>query len=84
MVMSRRWAAFLIGAGAWSWIIWPRFAVAIWHDTRAWSSGRIGHGSPTGFLWVHAALIVASLAIGTAVGVLGLRAFRAGRAHPVG
>ena len=77
MVLSRRWAMFLIGVGAWTWVIWPRFAIAIWHDTRAWSTGQIGHGSPTGFLWVHAALILASLAIGSAVGVLGVRAYAA-------
>jgi hypothetical protein len=46
--------------------------VAIWADPRAWNGG-----APTSFLWVHAALIVASLAIGTAVGVLGLRGWRA-------
>ena len=32
---------------------------------------------PTSFLWVHALLIGASLVIGTAVGVLGVRAWRA-------
>ena len=55
-------------------MIWPRFAIAIWDDPRAW------HGStPTGFLWVHALLIAVSLAIGTAVGVLGVRALLAAR-----
>lgn len=74
MVLSRRWAWFLILVGIWTWVIWPRFAVAIWNDTRAWSTGEIGQGSPTGFLWVHALLIGASLAIGTTVGLLGVRA----------
>lgn len=74
MVVSRWWAVFLVGAGVWTWVIWPRFAVAIWNDTRAWSTGRVGDGAPTGFLWVHALLIAASLAIGTAVGVLGVLA----------
>ncbi|HYN96126.1 MAG TPA: hypothetical protein VES42_19960 [Pilimelia sp.] len=78
MVLSRAWAVFLIGAGVWTWVIWPRFAVAIWNDPRAWSSAQVGRGSPTSFLWVHAALIVASLAIGTAIGVLGVLAFRRG------
>jgi hypothetical protein len=72
MVISRRWALFLIGVGVWSWVIWPRFAVAIWKDSRAFSGG-----TPTAFLWVHAVLIGASLAIGTTVGVLGVRAWRA-------
>ena len=79
MVISRRWAWFLTGVGVWTWAIWPRFAVAIWNDPRSWSGGRVGHGAPTGFLWIHALLIVASLAIGTAVGVLGIRAWRADR-----
>jgi hypothetical protein len=76
VVLSRRWAWFLVGVGVWSWIIWPRFALAIWDDHRAWAGGHVGHGTPTSFLWVHALLIAASLAIGTAVGVLGIRALR--------
>jgi len=69
VVISRRWAVFLIGVGVWAWVIWPRFALAIWADDRAFQNG-----SPTAFLWVHAVLIVASLAIGTTVGALGVRA----------
>jgi hypothetical protein len=79
VAISRKWAVFLIVTGLWGWIIWPRFAVAIWDDSRAWSSGHVGQGSPTSFLWVHAALIVVSLAIGTTAGVLGIRAWRAAR-----
>jgi hypothetical protein len=79
VVLSRRWAAFLIAVGVWTWVIWPRFAVAIWNDGRAWSGGTAGEGSPTSFLWVHALLIAASLAIGTAVGILGVRGWRAAR-----
>jgi hypothetical protein len=79
MVLSRRWAWFLVGVGVWTWVIWPRFALAIWDDPRAWSSRTVGHGSPTSFLWVHAALIAVSLAVGTAVGVLGIRARLAAR-----
>jgi hypothetical protein len=74
VVLSRRWSVFLVLVGVWSWVIWPRFAVAIWADPRAWHGG-----TPTSFLWVHAVLIVASLAIGTAVGLLGLRGWRAAR-----
>jgi intracellular septation protein A len=74
VVLSRRWSVFLILVAVWSWLIWPRFAAAIWADPRSW------HGStPTSFLWVHAVLIVASLSIGTAVGLLGLRGWRAAR-----
>jgi hypothetical protein len=75
-MVTRRWAAFLVGVGVWNWVIWPRFAVAIWNDERAFADG-----APTAFLWVHALLIVASLAIGTAAGWLGVRAWRAARRH---
>ena len=77
MVISRRWAAFLVAVGAWTWLIWPRFGLAIWRDTRAWTGGEVGEGAPTSFFWVHALLIAVSLAIGTTVGVLGVRAWRA-------
>ena len=71
MVLSRRWALFLVGVGVWTWVIWPRFALAIWRDPRSWADG------PTGFFTIHTLRIVASLAIGTAVGLLGVRAWRA-------
>lgn len=71
MVISKRWAAFLVAVGVWTWVIWPRFGVAIWNDDRSFTDG-----APTSFLWVHALLIVASLTIGTVVGVLGVRAWR--------
>jgi hypothetical protein len=74
VVLSRRWSVFLVAVGAWTWVIWPRFAVAIWRDDRAWSGDR-----PTTFLWVHALLIVTSLAVGTVVGALGVRGWRAAR-----
>jgi hypothetical protein len=72
VVLSRRWSAFLVLVGVWTWFIWPRFGLAIWRDDRSFAGG-----SPTAFLWVHALLIGASLLIGTAVGVLGVRAWRA-------
>jgi hypothetical protein len=74
VVLSKRWSAFLVGVGLWTWFIWPRFALAIWNDDRAFDGG-----TPTSFLWVHAVLIVASLAIGTAAGVLGVRGWRTAR-----
>jgi hypothetical protein len=76
VVISRKWAGFLVAVGVWSWIIWPRFALAIWDDHRAWASGVAGQGAPTSFLWVHAVLIGVSLAIGTIVAVLGIKAWR--------
>jgi hypothetical protein len=72
VVITRRWAAFLVLVGLWSWLIWPRFAVAIWQDKRSFADG-----APTAFLLVHAVLILVSLVIGTIVGVLGVRAWRA-------
>lgn len=79
MVLSRGWSGFLLGVGVWTWVIWPRFAVAIWNDPRSWSGGAVGQGGGTGFLWVHVLLIVASLAIGSTVGVLGVRGLLATR-----
>jgi hypothetical protein len=72
VVLSRRWSAFLVLVGVWTWLIWPRFGLAIWKDDRSFADG-----SPTSFLWVHALLIGASLLIGTTVGLLGVRAWRA-------
>ncbi|MFB9547717.1 SCO4848 family membrane protein [Micromonospora sagamiensis] len=79
MVLSRGWSFFLVGVGFWTWAIWPRFAVAIWNDPRAWSTGTVGEGDGTGFLWIHALLIAASLTIGTTVGALGVRGLLAQR-----
>ncbi|MGX6606889.1 SCO4848 family membrane protein [Micromonosporaceae bacterium Da 78-11] len=74
MVITRRWAIFLVTVGVWTWLIWPRFGLAIYRDDRSFADG-----SPTSFLIVHAVLIAASLAIGTTVGVLGVRAWLASR-----
>jgi hypothetical protein len=71
MVISRRWAVFLTAVGVWTWVIWPRFGLAIYRDDRSFADGH-----PTSFLIVHAVLIAASLAIGTTVGVLGVRAWK--------
>ena len=75
-MISRRWAVFLVLVGVWTWLIWPRFGLAIVDDERSFSDG-----APTAFLWIHALLIGASLVIGTAVGWLGVRAWRAGAAE---
>jgi hypothetical protein len=82
MVLSRGWSLFLVAVGVWTWAIWPRFAVAIWQDPRAWASGTIGEWPATGFLWIHVLLIGSSLAIGTTVGVLGVRGWLAHRRRP--
>ncbi len=74
VLLTRRWAVFLVGVGVWTWVIWPRFAMAIWNDDRSWRDG-----APTSFLWVHALLIAASLVIGTTAGWLGVRGWLAAR-----
>ncbi len=78
MILSRNWSVFLVLAGAFNWVIWPRFAMAIWNDQRAWSAG-IGQSNPTSFFVVHAVLIVTAVAIGTIILVLGVLAFLADR-----
>lgn len=71
MVLSRRISGFLIAFGVWSWIIWPTFIKNIWHDPRSW------HDGATGFFVVHALLTATSLLLGTAIGWLGVRGWRA-------
>ena len=75
MLLTRRTSWFLVAAGVWNWVIWPRFLRAVWVDDRAWD-----HGA-TSFLLVHVVLVAASLAIGTAVAVVGVRGLRAARAR---
>ncbi|HEY3502876.1 MAG TPA: hypothetical protein VGN37_08865 [Actinocatenispora sp.] len=74
MKLSRLTSTLLVAFGVWSWVIWPRFALAIWQDDRSWH-----HGSATSFLWVHALIVVASVAFGTGIGVLGIRGWLARR-----
>ncbi len=71
MVLSKRVSAFLVLFGIWSWIIWPTFLKNIWADPRSW------HDGMTGFFGVHLALTVLSLGLGSAVGWLGVRGWRA-------
>jgi hypothetical protein len=74
VTLSRNWSIFLTAVGVWTWLIWPRFGLAIVDDDRSFDDGR-----PTSFLIVHAVLIAASLAIGTTTGILGVRGWRASR-----
>ena len=66
-MISRGAAWFLVVAGVFNIVIWPRFAVAIVKDDRAWS-GEAWSSTPTSFLWVHVVLIVAAVLL--AIGVL--------------
>lgn len=71
MVMSRRVSAFLLAVGVWTWAIWPNFLKNIWKDERSF------HDGATSFFLVHLVLVVVSLLIGTAIGVIGWRGWRA-------
>jgi hypothetical protein len=73
MRLTRGWSLFLLAFGVWSWIIWPTFLKNIWKDDRSW------HDGPTGFFLVHLVLTVVSLTLGTIVGYLGWRGYRAAR-----
>jgi len=73
VTLSKRAAWFLIAVGVWSWVIWPTFLRNVWRDDRSWQDG------PTAFFLVHLVLTVVSLAIGAAVGRLGVEGVRAGR-----
>jgi hypothetical protein len=73
VLLSRRVSAFLIAFGVWSWWIWRTFLRNIWKDDRSWD-----HGA-TAFFVVHLILVVVSLVLGTAIGVLGIRGWRAAR-----
>jgi hypothetical protein len=74
VVLSRRTAAFLLGVGVFQWVIWPTFLSNVWKDDRSFS-----HGSPTGFLIVHAVLTGVSLVLGTGVLLIGVHGVRAHR-----
>ena len=75
-MISKAAARFLVVAGVFNVVIWPRFAVAIVADDRAWS-GEQWSSAPTSFFWVHAVLVSAAVTIGVGVLVVGVRAHRA-------
>lgn len=80
MVLTRKWSTFLVLVGVFAVVVWPRFAVAIWQDQRAWT-GEVGASGPTTFLWVHAVLIVTAMTLGLITGYLGVRGLLAGRSR---
>jgi len=73
--VSRRAAWFLVLAGVFNVVIWPRFALAIVRDDRAWA-GEAWSSEPTAFFWVHAVLISAAVLIGLGVLAVGVGAVR--------
>ena len=66
---------FLVVAGVFNVVIWPRFAKAIVDDDRAWA-GAHWDSAPTSFLWVHAVLITAAISFGLGVLIVGWKAHR--------
>ena len=62
------WSIVLIVTALWNLLIWPRFWTRVTKDARA----RDEQGRTTAFFRVHAVLIGVSLALGLAVGVLGV------------
>ena len=72
-MISKVAARFLIVAGVFNVVIWPRFAKAIVDDDRAWD-GEHWSSAPTTFLWVHAVLITTAIVIGLGVLLIGIRA----------
>lgn len=74
MVLTRKLSLFLALAGLFDVVVWPRFAVAIWNDPRAFTGS-----TPTAFLWVHAVLIVAATLIGLGILAVGVRGWLAAR-----
>ena len=62
------WSLVLVVAGAWNLVVWPQFWQRVSADPRA----RDADGNVTRFFTVHLVLVAVSLALGVAVGVLGL------------
>ena len=77
-MISKAAARFLVLAGLFNVVIWPRFAKAIVDDDRAWAGER-WDSAPTAFLWVHAVLIGTAIVIGLGVLLVGVRAHRSSR-----
>ena len=79
-VISRVACWFLIVAGLFNIVVWPRFAVAVVRDDRAWAGGanQAWKSSPTSFFWVHAVLITVAVLIGIGILVVGVLALRRG------
>ncbi len=73
VTLSRRAGVLLVLAGLWPLLVWPNFVRVTATDERAFDDG------PTAFLIVHAGLAAVSMAIGLALVVLGVRAWRCTR-----
>ncbi|MFI9721560.1 SCO4848 family membrane protein [Streptomyces sp. NPDC052396] len=76
MKLSPRVSWFLAAFGAWSWVVWVTFVKNLWKDA---SGLAFDDGHPTAYFWVHLTLAVVSFALGTIIGVIGVRGIRASR-----
>lgn len=76
MKLTRPVSWFLAAFGVWSWVIWVTFTKNLFADA---SGLAFDDGKPTAYLWVHLTLAVVSFALGTVIGVIGLRGIRASR-----
>ena len=72
-MITKAQGLFLVAAGLFNVVVWPRFALAISRDDRAWT-GEHWQSRPTAFFWVHAVLIVSATIF--ALGILWI-AYRA-------
>lgn len=70
MLLTRRTSVLLVLAGLWPLLVWPNFVRVVATDDRAFDGG------PTAYLLVHVGLAVVSMALGLAMVVLGVRAYR--------
>jgi hypothetical protein len=77
MKLTRPISWFLLLFGVWSLIVWTTFVKNLFEDAGGLAFDDAG--SPTGYFWVHLLLAVTSLALGTAIGVVGLRGLLAAR-----
>ena len=62
------WSLVLVAAGVWNLVVWPQFWQRVSADPRA----RDADGNVTRFFTVHLVLVSVSLALGIAVGALGV------------
>ncbi len=73
MKLSRRVSWFFVAFGAWSWMIWITFVKNLVADA---SGLAFHHGSPTAYFYVHLLLAIVSFALGTVIGLIGVKSLR--------
>ena len=73
MNLQRKHGWLLVGVAVWNFVIWLTFAKNLAEAHSA------GEDRPTGYWVAHSLLIVADIAIGVVLGVLGLNILRSQR-----